>query len=220
MTFYHSKNVNSLYDAMQSSIKRIGIIQNNLDNVNTVSFKSIHPDSVLFSDTLRDVFRDENQGAFLQTQEQLDIALNKPTAFFLVEGADGPERTRDGQFHITADRRIVDCQDRDLVILDQDPNKTVADYVADGVSLDIDKHGVIRADGVYAGKLAIDYSAPLAPGDKAQVLQGRLEASNVDLQANITKLLQVKRHIDSIQGILSMELGVDKALIETYGRNV
>jgi flagellar basal body rod protein FlgG len=58
------------------------------------------------------------------------------------------------------------------------------------------------------------------PGDRVFVLQGKLETSNVDLQANITKIMQIKRHIDTVQSMLSMELGVDKALIETYGRNV
>jgi flagellar basal body rod protein FlgG len=58
------------------------------------------------------------------------------------------------------------------------------------------------------------------PGERAFVLQGKLETSNVDLQENIVKIMQVKRHIDTVQGMLSMELGIDKALIETYGRNV
>jgi len=82
MASFQSKNITNLYDAMNSSVRRIGIIQTNLENVHTVGFKSIHPDSVLFSDTLKDVFRDESQGAYLPTEQNLDLALTSETAFF------------------------------------------------------------------------------------------------------------------------------------------
>mgnify|MGYP001200586590 CR=1 FL=1 len=219
MVDYHNKNVGSLYDAMNKSVRRIGIVQTNMENVNTVGFKSVHGDSVLFSETLKDVFRDERQGAFLKTEQDLDLALNKEGAFFLVEGEDGPLRSRDGQFHINADQKIVDAQNRELVILDQEPDKTLAQAVIKGADVEIDKHGLIRADGELLGRIAIDYDSK-GPGDEAYVLQGKLEASNVDLQENIVKLLQVKRHIDTVQGMISMNLSVDKALVETYGRNV
>ena len=219
MVNFHNKNVGSLYEAMTKSVKRIGIVQSNLDNVNTVGFKSVHPDSVLFSDTLKDVFRDERQGAFTPTGRELDLALNKEGAYFLVEGEDGPERSRDGQFHVSPEKKIVDIQNRELVILEQNPEKPVSEYVIKGIPIEVDKHGLVRADGGVVGRIAVEYDSK-GPGDEAHVLQGKLEASNVDLQENIVKLLQVKRHIDNIQGVLSMELNVDKALVETYGRNV
>lgn len=219
MMDYHNHQVGSLYDAMSKSVKRIGIVQSNMQNVNTVGFKNIHADSVLFSETLKDVFRDERQGAFVQTGEKLDLALSKEGAFFLVEGEDGPLRTRDGRFHVDENKKIVDVQGRELVILDQKPEATLADYIVKGIDVEIDKHGAIRAEGDLIGRLAVDYDSK-GPGDDAHVLQGRLEASNVDLQESIVKLLQVKRHIDTVQGMISMNLSVDKALVETYGRNV
>ncbi len=219
MQQFHSTNVNSLYDAMHSSIKRIGIIQTNLDNISTVGFKTVNPDSVLFADTLKDVFRNEEQGVLLETRSTLDLALTKANAYFLVEDADGnPTRTRDGQFHINEAGKIVDVQDRELVILDQDPEQTIG-LKAVKADLTVDKDGRILVDGEYAGRLAIDYSSH-TPGDKAYVMQGKLEASNVDVSANILKVMQVKRHIDTIQSMLAMELVVDKSLMETYGRNV
>lgn len=205
---------------MESSVRRIGIIQTNLENVHTVGFKSIHPDSVLFSDTLRDVFRDESQGSFLPTEQKLDLALSLPTAFFLVEGEDGPVRSRDGQFHINDKGKIVDTQNRELVILNQNPEKEIGEAIIKGGDVKVDRDGNIRINGDLHGRVAIDYSSKQMPGERAFVLQGKLETSNVDLQENIVKIMQVKRHIDTVQGMLSMELGVDKALVETYGRNV
>ena len=219
MVSYHNKNVGSLYDAMSKSVRRIGIVQTNMENVNTVGFKSVHGDSVLFSDTLKDVFRDERQGAFLKTEQNLDLALSKEGAYFLVEGEDGPLRTRDGQFHLSKDKKVVDVQDRELVILDEKPERTVAQAILKGEEIEIDKHGKIRADGNLIGRIALDYDSK-GPGDEVHIMQGSLEASNVDLQENIVKLLQVKRHIDTVQGMISMNLSVDKALVETYGRNV
>ncbi len=219
MVDYHNRNLTGLQDSMHKSIRRIGILQTNMENVHTVGFKSVLPDSVLFSDTLKDVFRDESQGAFTNTGNPFDLALSKEGAYFLVEGKDGPQRTRDGQFHVNAEKQIVDIQGRELVILDESPENPVSNFIIKGADMDVDKHGVIRADGDKVGRVAVDYDSK-GPGDQAYVLQGRLEASNVDLQENIVKLLQFKRHIDTIQGMLSMNLSVDKALVETYGRNV
>jgi flagellar basal body rod protein FlgG len=218
-TQYNNPNVGSLYDAMQHSIKRIGIIQGNMENFNTVGYKTVLPDSVLFSETLKDVFRDESQGAFIPTQQKLDLALTNPNAFFLVEEADGPVRSRDGQFHVSQEGKIVDIQNRELVILDQNPNQSIHEALTRNSNVEINKHGELRIDGDFYGRVAIDYEST-GPGEQAYVLQGKLEASNVDLQENILKLIQVKRHIDTVQGVLSMELNIDKALIETYGRNV
>lgn len=219
MPEFYSPVVTDLYDAMRSSIQRIGIVQTNLENVNTVGYKSIHPDSVLFANTLKQVFRDNSQGELLNTNNKLDLALSKADAYFLVEGVNGPERTRDGQFHVNEEGKIVDIENRELVILDQRPGKSIVEKLINGSDLEVDKHGRLRIDGEFYGRIPVDYKAA-EPGQSVYVIQGRLETSNVDLQDNITKLMQVKRHIDTINGMLAMELSVDKSLVETYGRNV
>ncbi|MDA0771658.1 MAG: hypothetical protein O3C63_01815 [Cyanobacteria bacterium] len=219
MSDLYNHNVKTLYDAMDQSVKRIGIIQTNIANSHTVGFKSIHPDSVMFSDVMSDVFRDEEQGVLEKTNHKLDLALTKAGAYFMVEGPDGkPERTRDGQFHLNRDGKIVDIQDRELVVLDQQINKPEYAELAKGGNIKINQNGHIHVNGTFIGRIAIDYEAQ--PGEKVHVMQGSLETSNVDLSSNVTKILQVKRHIDTVQNVLSMQLGVDKALIETYGRNL
>lgn len=219
MPEFHSPVVTNLYDAMHSSMQRIGVIQTNMENINTVGYKSVHPDSALFANTLQEVFRDNGQGDLIHTNNTLDLAISKANAYFLVEGESGPEKTRDGQFNINEAGKIVDVQNRELVILDQKANKPIAEKIASGGAVEVDKDGHLRIDGELYGRIPIDYQSQ-GPGDEAYILQGRLEASNVDLQENIIKIMQVKRHIDTVQGMLAMELGVDKALVETYGRNV
>ena len=220
MAELYNHEVTNLYDAMEQSIRRIGIIQTNLENVNTVSFKTIHPESVMFSDVMGDVFRDESQGVLAKTNQKLDLALTRAEAFFLVDGEDGqPVRTRDGQFNFDKKGNIVDSQGRELVILDKQIDSPGWKALPEGGNLAIDQNGAMRVNGDYIGRIAVDYQSKM-PGDRVFVLQGKLETSNVDLQANITKIMQIKRHIDTVQSMLSMELGVDKALIETYGRNI
>lgn len=220
MAELYNHEVTNLYDAMEKSIRRIGIIQTNLDNVSTVGFKSIHPESVLFTDVLGEVMRDESQGVLAKTNQKLDLALTRAEAFFLVDDENGNAvKTRDGQFHIDKQGEIVDHLGRHLVILDKQINSPAWKSISTSGNISIDQNGKIQVDGEYVGRVAIDYQAKM-PGDRAFVLQGRLETSNVDLQENITKIMQVKRHIDTVQSMISMELGVDKALIETYGRNV
>lgn len=216
----YNYNVTTLADAMNQSIQRIGIIQNNMQNANTIAFKSVHPESVMFASVLEDVFRDERQGVLSQTGQKLDLALTKEGAFFLVEGEDGhPVRTRDGQFGLDQDGTIVDFAGRELVIIDKQIKNPAWQELAKGGDIKIEKTGELKVNGEYLGRIAIDYEAKM-PGDKAYMLQGKLEISNVDLTENITKIMQAKRHVDTLQSMISMELGVDKSLIETYGRNV
>lgn len=217
MREYHNRNSSELvYDAMHSSIQRIGIIQTNLENVNTVGYKAINPDSVLFSDMLKDMFRDDEQGSLISTKRPLDLALSGEDAYFLIEGMNGVERTRDGQFHINPEGKIVNHEGKELVILDkQDPDLKINS----GQNVEINNEGQIRVDDVLLGRIAVDYENK-QPGYRAYISQGKLEVSNVDIQENLMKIVQVKRHVDTLQGVMVMGLAADKSIVETYGKNV
>jgi flagellar basal-body rod protein FlgG len=203
---------------MNSSIKRIGIVQTNLENARTVGYKAIHPDSVLFSDMLKDMFRDGSQGSLMPTDRQLDLALTNPNAFFLVEGAQGPERSRDGHFHFDENGKIVNFEGKELVIVDRTID-TVEEPMHLTDDFDVDKEGKIFVNGKFLGRVVVDFEGK-ASGEQAHIIQGKLESSNVDVKDNLITMLQVKRHIDTIQGMMAMGLVADKSLVETYGRNV
>ncbi len=180
----------------------------------------MHPETVLFSDVLTNLFRDESAGVLNKTDQKLDMALTRQGAYFLVEGPDGnPIRSRDGQFHINKDNKIVDHLDRELVILDKDSEELTWNEISKTDDIAVDKTGALRVNGVLLGRIAIDYDSKM-PGERSYVVQGKLETSNVDLQENIVKIMQIRRHIETAQSIMAMELGVDKALLETYGKNV
>lgn len=216
---FYNRDTATLYDAIHSSTRRLGIIQENMDNLFTVGYKSVNPDSVLFSQMMKDMFRDEEQGELIKTDRKLDFALSDSNAFFLVEGKDGPERTRDGSFHISSEGKLVNFEGKELVVLDQDKNPGLLSRISESNDLFVDYRGNLFLDGKLAGRIALDYHSR-KPGQVSRIIQGRLEASNVDLSQNIVKIMEIKRHIENLEGAMAMEMVMDKSLVETYGRNV
>jgi len=205
-----------LHSAMRSDLKRLGILQTNLENVDSIAFKAINPDSILFSELMEDMFRNDDQGEMVTTGRSLDLALTHEKGYFLVENGNGPERTRDGQFHLNADGKIVNFEGKELVVLDKSQDHI---KVADVNAIKIAPDGSIMVRNKFFGRVAIDYENKM-PGDIAYVSQGRLETSNVDISEHIMKVTQLKRHVDTLQSMLSLDLIADKSLMETYGRNV
>lgn len=189
----------------------------NLDNIDTIGYKAVNPDAVLFSETLSGMFRDASQGEMMHTGRNLDISLTSPNAFLLVEGEDGPERVRDGSFYLDNKGEIVNHQGKALVVLDRNVDEEIKLYQTSEIK--ISPKGEIVADGKYYGRVAVDYDHR-APGQVAYVMQGKLEASNADINTTFMNMVQIKRHVDTLQGIMAMEMVLDKSIMETYGKNV
>ncbi len=217
MPAFYNKNYNTVHDAMNSSIRKLGVLQMNLDNVDTIGFKSINPDAVLFSSMLKDMFRDDSQGELMHTGRNLDLSLTAENAYFLVEGEDGPERVRDGSFYLDKNGQIINNDGKALVVLDRNIDEEIKLHMTSDIK--VSAKGEILADGKYYGRLAIDYDHR-SPGQVAYVAQGKLEASNVDINNTFMNMVQIKRHVDTLQGIMAMEMVLDKSIVETYGRNV
>ncbi len=217
MPAFFNKNYNTVHDAMNSSIRKIGVLQMNLDNVDTIGYKAVNPDAVMFSSLLKDMFRDDSQGEMMHTGRNLDLSLTAPNAFFLVEGEDGPERIRNGSFYLNNKGQITNHDGKELVVLDRNIDEEIKLHHSSDIK--INAKGEIIADGKYYGRLAVDYDHR-APGQVAYVAQGNLEASNVDINSTFMNMVQVKRHVDTLQGIMAMEMVLDKSIVETYGRNV
>ena len=201
---------------MSTSIKRVGIVNKNLENINTTAYKQINPDSAAFSDVLQDLFRDDEEGPMVTTNQKLDLALSKSNAYFLVEGENGPERTRNGDFHINRNGNIVNAEGKELVVLKLDGEALNLHLTED---FEIKQNGELHVQGKLRGNIAIDYDNK-QPGEEAYLLQGKLEASNVNMIENTMHLVQAKRHIDTLQNMMVMDLSGEKDLIERYGRNV
>lgn len=210
-----------VFRGMEETEERLGLlIKNNIKHANTIGFKSVFTNSIMLDPEGSANFRNESQGVNIKTPNApLNMAIDGKNAFFLVEGKDGPERTRDGRFRLNEDGNIVNFKGQELVVLNRPTDLDIRDSIKYTEDIKINRFGEIRVKGKFYGKVAIDYHKRL-PGEYAQILQGHLEQSNVNLEDNIMKVVELKRHYESLQNMMAMNLAVEKSLIDTYGRNV
>lgn len=122
---------------MATQFNRLDIISNNLANLNTNGFKrddvvisdymrlfQEHQDTLPINDHSRasakfinrtldripiigEEYTDKSVGAIMQTENNLDFALNKPNAFFAIQTPSGVAYTRNGSFSISDEGFLV-----------------------------------------------------------------------------------------------------------------
>jgi flagellar basal body rod protein FlgG len=172
---------------------------------------------------------DLTDGALAPTGRPLDVALDGP-GFFVVETAGGPRYTRNGQFTLDADRRLVTGQG-DAV------QGTDGPIVIGEGDIRIDGDGTVSAGTTKAGRIAVvDFPDPGAlvrdqgSGLRAEgqtpaavaspVLRaGTLEQSNVSVADRLAQLTSVSRGFEALQKAISMLMNdVDGRAIDQLGR--
>ena len=218
--------------ALMARTQALDMVANNLANVSTPGFRaqhdmfrslltgsSIYPMSGLNQavnnySVLGDSRLDFAQGNLEKTGNDLDLAI-QGSGFFAVQTAAGPVYTRDGNFHISPQGKLVTSQG-DLVM----GTTGSIDIVGGPVSISPD--GTISVNGAVAGQLkvvdfppgtalesvgATYYSAPPKkeiPATEASIQQGSLEASNVNPVSSAVELITVQRYAELMQRALSM----------------
>ena len=219
--YSYARSKETVFRGMEEAQYRLGlIVKNNIKNANTVGFKGVFANSVLLDPYNAGKFRDESQGVNTITPNNpLNLAIDGDNAFFLVEGLNGPERTRDGRFMLNQEGEIVNHEGKELVVLDRPNNLETRDLIKYSEDININRFGEIRVKGQYLGKVALDYHNKM-PGQQAKILQGHLELSNVSLEDSIMKVVELKRHHETLQNMMAMNMTVEKSLVDTYGRNV
>ena len=130
---------------------RLEVIANNMANANTVGFKR----SSVFERNLIDAtsnffnvqgdaeqddpaigsYLDYSQGAFQQTNNPLDVAIEDIKHFFLLQDEAGKEYlTRSGQFKISTDGTIT-AMDGKFLLGDSGPLNLMREFAVDPLSL-------------------------------------------------------------------------------------
>ncbi len=198
-------------------------IAHNLTNADTVGYKAIRVPLSEFASLLSALLTDQtlgeagvgamisseetdfSQGPLQLTNRQLDVALNGP-GFLRVMTPSGERFTRVGHLHRDASGRLVTAQN--YAVLGQNgPVQLPLGDVA------ISPGGEIFIDGQSAGFLALaEFEEPelslervggtvyaaregavAIPGANTRVMQGSLEASNVNLASEMTNLIATSR---------------------------
>jgi len=199
--------------------KRLGFISNNLANALTTGYKASRPvfEAVLSSSIIDtdqaestfvgtyDSYINFADGSLIDSGNKLDLAF-QGDGFFVIRTAQGDRYTRNGQFTLDADGKLVT----------HDGN-TVAgeggDIIIKGKQITIETDGSVSVDGVSVGKLKtvrfatkeslrpvgnslfenIDPANQELPTVNCTVKQGFHEASNVEVVKEMIDMIACTR---------------------------
>lgn len=213
----------------QSGLMReMQVIANNIANAATTGFRQ---EGLLFSEHVKDTSNGESlsmatanirqtsmqQGSLTQTDGTLDLAI-EGEGFFLIATPSGDRLTRAGSFSPDAAGNLVTSDG--FHVLDSGgapiflpPGESDLKIAADGtvsasgrpigqigLYLPVKPSDLVREDGVM---FRADQGFEPAPG--ARIVQGFLEASNVDPISQIARMIEVQRAYEMGQSFLQAE---------------
>jgi flagellar basal-body rod protein FlgF len=248
-----------------TQFNRLNVISNNLANINTNGYKSDDViignfekmfkesrDNLPLDDNTKEaskfINRDLNKvprvvkeytdfeiGDIKKTGNNLDFALKKKDAFFLVKTPNGIRATRDGSFSINEDGHLVTKEGYPVL------PKT---YFIDGHLLEVrqnleikaDKNGNLYQGGVQTNSLYIASFDDLkklkkvgnnlydfgnqkpVENSKNSVLQGFIEKSNINPVIEMTNLIDTNRLADMYQKVMDTQMNeLNRDAIEKLG---
>ncbi len=227
----------------QSGLMReMQVIAHNIANANTTGFRR---EGVVFSEFVRGLERAEPslsmalgntrqtsllQGALERTGGTFDLAI-KGAGFFMVDTPRGERLTRAGVFTPNAAGDVVNMDGHRLL----DVGGAPIFVPPDAGSIAVARDGTVSADGRPLAQIGLHAPAdPIdlrreagglfhaergtVPVDGAHVVQGFLEASNVEPMIEIARMIAVQRAYEQGQRFLEREDERQRNVIQTLGR--
>lgn len=214
--------------------RRLETASHNIANVSTPGFKQ----SVTFPQTIANAGAEQqtharanfDQGALRLTGNPLDLALSGP-GFFMLRGENGLFYSRNGQFQLHADGRVVNAQGLSLQTSDG------ADLILTTPLADIQSDGIVLEDGVpvarigvfaptdaasletIGGTLFTSEADAMQESDAPLLRQGMLEASNVDLAAEMVGMMGALRQAEAGARVVQTYDSLMGQSISTFGRS-
>jgi flagellar basal-body rod protein FlgF len=244
------KGLYSAVSAMLMNANRQQVLSHNIANLETPGFKQILATARDFMQT-QDVytpdktsaylgqlglgtqvgpeFIDYEQGALLQTDNPLDLAL-QANGFFTVKTPDGNRYTRDGRFLRDAKNTLVTVEGFQVL---SDAGQPIT--LPDG-EVAVGPDGAISVNGTAVAKLGIGvftnpetdlqhtegnlFTGPAASTSQAlpQVSQGYLEGSNANPTQLMTQLVEVARSYEAAQKLVQNQDELLGQTIASLGR--
>lgn len=223
-------------------VQELQIVANNIANASTTGFRAEgaifseyvsvlgpdHPSLSMATARITDTLK--VQGVLQDTGAPFDLAI-EGDGFFLVQTPDGERLTRAGHFGPN--------ENGDLVTADGYPVLDAGGapvFVPTGVGpVSIGSDGTISAAGQLVGQVGLVvptnpdrvsregstmFAAPdgVDPLDNPRVLQGFLEASNVNPTLQIARMIEVQRAYELGQSFLDKEDERIRAVMQALGR--
>jgi flagellar basal body rod protein FlgG len=206
-----SDTIQAVSRALNADVQGISTVSHNVANLGTPGFQSArHLPG--FAESLGE----SNQvlladGPLKQTQRPLDLAL-RGRGFFSVQQGESVLLTRSGQFSRDADGWLVNAAG-DRVLTDagalQLPDAAVR-VDAQGVIWSGDQRlaALNIVDVAHAARLQAVAGGYRYDGDlvdwRGQLTQGAVEQSNVDAAGETLRLIELSRHAESVQRVISI----------------
>ncbi|MBL1212550.1 MAG: flagellar hook basal-body protein [Ignavibacteriae bacterium] len=219
--------IKGIYNAsrsMNAGMKNMNAVANNLANLNTTGYKRLVPFTEVMSEYAPGKVHqltDFREGELVNTQNRLDMALNGD-AFFAVQSDSGIRFTKNGKFNISDDGYLTtESGDRVLghsgeinvtrFMLEKDPEVIINDSgqiqigsnivdkllitkISDKQSLTHDQNSnFILREGNFGIADAADY----------KVMQGYLEASNVNPILEMESMIKTSKNYETSQKIVN-----------------
>jgi flagellar basal-body rod protein FlgF len=225
----------------QSGLMReMAVVANNIANISTTGFRR---EGVVFSEFVKGMDADPSlsmahasgrhadlaQAALSQTGGTFDFAI-QGDGFFLIETAQGERLTRAGAFTPSAEGELVTPDGNRLLDAGGAPIFIPPD--AKGVALATD--GTLSAGGQPLAQVGLwQPTDPLTlrhqggtlfaadalePMENAHIVQGMLEASNVEPVSEIARMITVQRAYELGQKFLDAEDQRVRGVIQALGR--
>jgi len=218
--------VNGIYHiarSLNSKIKSIDVLANNLANINSTGFKKQIPfqeylnknDEIQVKQTT-----DYAQGEVILSANPLDIAISGD-GYFLIKTDNGTELTRNGKFHISDDGFLVNGNGDK--VLGNNGEISFSDLMeTDNPSITISKTGEIKIGETNVDSLAVvnlenpqeamrtsnsNFAVPndnytTASPQNYEIVQGYLEESNVNPILEMQTMIETNKDYESAYKIM------------------
>ena len=222
--------------------REMDVIANNMANMNSNAYKG---ERVMFEEYLKGpnakektsfvndwaVLRDFRAGKLEQTGNTFDFAISG-TGYLSIDTPQGRRYTRDGHLRLDADRRLVtsgghpvlDNRGRDIII----PDGQGVPAMADDGTINVGQQQVAKIDLVNfeneqelrktAQGLFATTQEPTAAPATTTLVQGMLEASNIEPIVEMTNMINLLRQYQGTQNLIDGENDRLKQAIQRLGR--
>jgi flagellar basal-body rod protein FlgF len=233
---------------LRSRMESLDMLANNLANAATSGYKTDREFYSLYngaqdealspgqSATVLPVIErrwtDFSQGTLTPTGNPLDLAISGK-GFFAVQGTSGPLYTRNGNFQVTASGAVTTSEGYPVLL--QGGGKI---QLRPSVPVEVSPDGTISQAGQALGRVevvefadansltkagnsyfqAADPKAKPTAATNAEILQGKLEGSNVGTAESAVRLVAIMRQFEMLQKAVSLGTEMNSQAIQEVAR--
>jgi flagellar basal-body rod protein FlgF len=229
---------------MRSRMESLDLLANNIANASTGGYKADREFYSLYAAADADAdngttmpviekqYTDLSQGMLQPTGNSLDVALSG-AGFFAVQGPGGPLYTRNGNFRLASDGKLISAEGYPV------RGTGGAAITLPGTQpIEISSDGTVMQGGKAIGQLQIadftsgaglakqgnnyfraaDPAGQVAIPQGTSVEQGKLEASNSGTAESAVRLISIMRQFEMLQKAAALGTDMDKQAIEQVAR--